>query len=309
MLMIMFATATASAQPMSYYAMRNNARFLTDRMAYTLGLSAALIDDLYLINYDYICGVNDYLDDVAMGYRYDDYMEVLYARDYALRRLLSERQWALLMTYDYFYRPISFVNHRWSFGIYAHDRRPNHFYYGVPRRFNDYHGGHFFGGMRPGPHYDGRPGGHPTNPHVGRAGDINRPGGMAPGNRPGDNNHARPNGTPNARPNAGMEGRPNINANPNVNGRPNGTPNARPNAGMEGRPNIINANPNSNARPNAVPRTNTNVAPNRPSMPTRSSSTMSGSRPSMPSSSMGNRSGGSRAGAGNAGGGRPMGRR
>ena len=67
-MMIMLTSLAASAQPMSVYAMRNNARFLTDRMAYTLGLSAALIDDLYYINYDYICGVNDYLDAVALGY-------------------------------------------------------------------------------------------------------------------------------------------------------------------------------------------------------------------------------------------------
>ena len=301
MLMIIFTTAAASAQPMSYIAMRNNARFLTDRMAYTLGLSAALIDDLYLINYDYICGVNEYLDDVALGYRYDDYMEVVYARDYALRRLLNEAQWARLMAYDYFYRPISFVNHRWSFGIYAYDRRPNHFYYGVPRRFNDYRGGHFFGGMRPGPHYDGRPGGHPANPRVGRAGDINRPGGNnngRPNGGPNPNVNARPNTAPNARPNVGQENLPNVNA------RPNTVPNARPNVGQENRPNV-NARPNTapNARPNIAPRTNTNVAPNRPSMSTRSSSTMSGSRPSMPSSTMaGGRSGGSRGGGSMAGG-------
>ena len=147
-MMIMLTSLAASAQPMSVYAMRNNARFLTDRMAYTLGISAALLDDLYYINYDYICGVNDYLDAVALGYRYDDYMEIVYARDYALRRLLSERQWALLMTYDYFYRPIAFNNHRWSFSIYLHDRRMDHFFYAPPRRFNDYRGGTFFGGMR-----------------------------------------------------------------------------------------------------------------------------------------------------------------
>lgn len=192
-MMIMLTSLAASAQPMSVYAMRNNARFLTDRMAYTLGLSAALIDDLYYINYDYICGVNDYLDAVALGYRYDDYMEIVYARDYALRRLLTERQWALLMTYDYFYRPIAFNNHRWSFGIYLHDRRMDHFFYAPPRRFNDYRGGTVFGGMRrvdvpgmrpgqPGP--DMRPG----QPGPGlNNGPINgRPGDRLDNNRPND---------------------------------------------------------------------------------------------------------------------------
>ncbi|MBO5750587.1 MAG: hypothetical protein J6R36_06550, partial [Bacteroidaceae bacterium] len=50
-LALVVGTMTATAHPMSYSAMRNNARFLTDRMAYTLGLSTALLDDLYYINY------------------------------------------------------------------------------------------------------------------------------------------------------------------------------------------------------------------------------------------------------------------
>lgn len=149
-LMLMVVSSTLSAQPMSVYSMRSNARFLTDRMAYTLGLSTAILDDLYCINYDYICGVNDYLDQVALGYRYDDYMTVVFARDYALRRLLTERQWALLMTYDYFYRPITFADHRWHFSIYAHDHRMDHFFFNPPRRFNEYRGGAFFVGMRAG---------------------------------------------------------------------------------------------------------------------------------------------------------------
>lgn len=191
-MMIMLTSLAASAQPMSVYAMRNNARFLTDRMAYTLGLSAALIDDLYYINYDYICGVNDYLDAVALGYRYDDYMEIVYARDYALRRLLTERQWALLMTYDYFYRPIAFNNHRWSFSIYLHDRRMDHFFYAPPRRFDDYRGGTIFGGMRrvdvPGmrPGQPGAPMPGGPMPNGARPGDV-RPGNVVgPNNRPGD---------------------------------------------------------------------------------------------------------------------------
>ncbi|MCR4613897.1 MAG: hypothetical protein K5778_07835 [Bacteroidaceae bacterium] len=167
-------TMTMQAQPMSYYAMRENARFLTDRMAYTLGIATSLLDDLYMINYDYICGVNDYLDDVAYGYHYDDYMAVLYARDAALRRLLTPYQWSRLIALDYFYRPISFVNRRWSFSIYAYDPYRTHFYYGVPHRYDHYRGGHFFRGMAPagghmGPH--GGPGyhigGQPNRPQHG----------------------------------------------------------------------------------------------------------------------------------------------
>ena len=132
---IFFVTLAANAQPMSYDAMRMNARFLTDRMAYKLGLGAEILDDLYYINYDYICGVNDYLDDVALGLRYDDYYAVLAARDLALQALLTPLQWSRLMAIDYFYRPISFYGNRWRFGIYAYDHY-NYWYFGNPWGWN-----------------------------------------------------------------------------------------------------------------------------------------------------------------------------
>lgn len=198
-LALVVGTMTATAHPMSYSAMRNNARFLTDRMAYTLGLSTALLDDLYYINYDYICGVNDYLDDVALGYYYDDYMEVLRRRDYALQRLLTSAQWAALMTYDYFYRPISFVDRAWRFALYAFDHRPNYYYYRVPRHFNSYRGGHHFHGMRP-VHRPSRP--HSNRPSF----RLERPGGN--GSHVGRPGNGGTNGRPNGTPNVGGSNRP-----------------------------------------------------------------------------------------------------
>lgn len=222
---------TATAHPMSYSAMRNNARFLTDRMAYTLGLSTALLDDLYYINYDYICGVNDYLDDVALGYYYDDYMAVVRERDYALQRLLTPAQWAMLLTYDYFYRPISFVDRAWRFALYAFDHRPNYYYYRVPRHFNSYRGGHHFHGMRPSVHRPSRP--HSNRPsfrierHGANGGNVGRPGNSGGGsNRPNGNRVDRPgngggtSGRPSGTPNVGGNERP---SNGNTNSvRPDG---------------------------------------------------------------------------------------
>lgn len=313
-MMIMLTSVAATAQPMNPYAIRSNARFLTDRMAYTLGLSAAILDDLYCINYDYIYGVNDYLDDVALGYRYDDYMAVVYARDYALRRLLTERQWALLMTYDYFYRPISFINHRWSFGIYLHDRHFDHFYYNAPRRFNDYRGGHFFGGMRPGGGVNPGPGGRPGD--RGPAGNVNP-------------NVNRTNPTAGRNFHVG-EANANTNVNVNVNVDPNANRTARnANAGTNTRTSIANpvaaeartasraasvnartnANVSANARVNAAPRTMSSTRSNvsvptrsaNVSVPTRSASSSmgrsAGSFSSAPSRSSGSM-GGSRSSAG-----------
>lgn len=187
-ILLFVCSIIVNAQPMSYNAMRDNARFLTDRMAYTLGVTSAIvIDDLYRINYDYICGVNNYLDDVALGYRYNDYMAVMYERDRALQSLLGANIWARLITFDYFYRPIVFADRRWSFGIYAHDSHRNRFYCRAPRPFNDYRGGHFFAGMRPANHPPYRISSAPNRPtfHIGNR-DNRQPSNMSisrPGNR------------------------------------------------------------------------------------------------------------------------------
>lgn len=180
--MMLLVSTSAVAQPMSYDAMRNNARFLTDRMAYTLGISSlAIIDDLYRINFDYIYGINDYLDDIALGYRYDDYLAICAERDYALQMLLGNAIWSRLMGYDYFYRPVFFHNHRWHFGIYDYFDR-GHWYYSAPRYYHEYRGGHFFGRMQPnrgigvrGPGMSGYRGG-PERPNSYRGGHDNRGG-------------------------------------------------------------------------------------------------------------------------------------
>ena len=174
-----------NAQPMSYAVMRDHARFLTDRMAFTLGLRADIIDLVYMINYDYIYGVNEYLDDMAYGYSYAEYDDILYHRDLALRRLFTAAQWARYMSYDYFYRPIVFANNGWRFSIYAYDTRHTYFHYAMPRYYHEYRGGRYFHPMRPAhrPHIvhpaPGRP--HNNGVYGGRRNDMPRGGaGHAP---------------------------------------------------------------------------------------------------------------------------------
>lgn len=244
--MMMMVSTAMIAQPMNYNAIRNNARFLTDRMAYTLGITnPILIDDIYRINFDYIYGVNEYLDDVALGYRYDDYMMICEERDYALRMLLGDVLWSRIIGYDYFYRPIMFENRRWRFGIYLHDWDRAHFYFSAPRYYDGgYRGGHFFGGMRPhrgiadrgpgmanwgprGDYHGGTPnrGGHPggmghdatpnrggyqggMNNHGGMNNGVGHPGGMNNGGmNPGGNRGDINRDTPN---NAGTPNRGNF---------------------------------------------------------------------------------------------------
>lgn len=262
---LLIGTMTMNAQRMSYEAMSSNARFLTDRMAYTLGIrDPFIIDDIYRINYDYIYGVNNYLDEVALGYYYEDYNSILLARDYALRNLLGDLLWNRLIGYSYFHRPIVFANRGWHFSIYDYDHHgPHHFFYSAPRPFGSrYAGGHFFHGMAP-------RGGHPGGAMIGggRRGDFHddhyRPqGNMNMNNRPNGNmnmNNGRPNGNMNNnRPNGNMNmnnGRPQGNTIINVNNN-----NSRPNVGDMGggRPNG-NMNISGNDRPQDRPQGNINV--------------------------------------------------
>lgn len=203
--MMLTMANVVNAQPMSYAVMRDHARFLTDRMAFTLGLRADIIDLVYMINYDYIYGVNEYLDDMAYGYSYAEYDDILYHRDLALRRLLTAAQWARYMSYDYFYRPIVFANNGWRFSIYAYDTRHTYFHYAMPRYYHEYRGGRYFHPMRPAhrPHIvhpaPGRP--HNNGVYGGRRNDMPRGGaGHAPrgndnfrgghqGGSQGGNNH------------------------------------------------------------------------------------------------------------------------
>ena len=271
---------TVNAQSMSIEAMRSNARFLTDRMAYTLGISDPyMIDEIYRINYDYIWGVNEYLDDVALGFYYDDYMAVVAARDIALRNLLGTRLWNRVINYSYFYRPIVFANYGWRFSIYDYDRYGvNRFYYHAPRPLVTYTGGHFFRPMAPrrdrmapplparnmGPRGNMAPRGGAPAPNGAYRGAAPRPGranDMAP----------RPNGNVNTNVNVNRNVNVNTNTNVNVN-----RPETRPNTNMNvNRPNVntnVNVNrPNTNTNVNVnhpAPNMNTNVNMNRPEVRT-----------------------------------------
>ena len=319
---------TVNAQSMSIAAMRSNARFLTDRMAYTLGISDPfVIDEIYRINYDYIWGVNEYLDDVALGYYYDDYMAVVAARDIALRNLLGTRLWNRVINYTYFYRPIVFANRGWRFSIYDYDRYGvNRYYYRAPRPLVTYTGGHFFRGMSPRrdrmappPHNvpRGDMGPVPNNgayrgavPRTGRVND------MAPRMNSNVNRPAAPNTNVNRNMNTNTNTNTNVNVNVNrnVNVNTNGSidanrhemrTNVNANAGNTMR---SGSNVNSSSRFNGATRSTTTTAPTLPSrgssnIGTRSSAGASMGTRSSAGASMGTRGGGGAVG-GRTGGGR-----
>ena len=65
-----WAAGTTAMAGISGGKIRRDARFLTDKMAYELGLSTRQYNDAYEINYDFIYSVRNVADYVARGYEW-----------------------------------------------------------------------------------------------------------------------------------------------------------------------------------------------------------------------------------------------
>ena len=144
LVILMLAVSIPSMGAMSISKMRENARFLTDRMAYELHLSQMQYDDVYEVNYDFINSVRYIMDDVVRGYGYavDRYYDYLDYRNEDLRWILSSSQYHLFMRVDYFYRPIYTTHNNWLFRIYDIYHDVKHFYFGKPHHYKTYNGCH-----------------------------------------------------------------------------------------------------------------------------------------------------------------------
>jgi hypothetical protein len=128
-----------SANAMPYEQARNEALFLTDKMAYELNLSDEQYEAAYEINLDYLMGVSTY-DDV-----YGVYLE---RRNLDLSYILFSWQWDTFVAASYFYRPLYWSDGFWHFGVYARYPRRDYFYFGRPHFYATYRGAHSW-------HYNG----------------------------------------------------------------------------------------------------------------------------------------------------------
>ena len=131
-LMVMLTT-TLSASAMSYEQARNEALFLTDKMAYELNLTDAQYEAAYEINVDYLMGVTSYND------VYGPYWE---RRNLDMSYILYQWQWDAFVAATYFYRPLYWSAGHWHFGIYARYTVRDYFYFGRPHFYATYRGGH-----------------------------------------------------------------------------------------------------------------------------------------------------------------------
>lgn len=120
------------AMALSITRSREEARFLTDKMAYELDLTDDQIQDIYEINYDYFRSLGS-IDGFYESYYNTRYTNIGY--------VLYNWQWDLFCARDYFLRPAYVYRGAWAFGIYRHYHR-THFYYGYPANYRYYQGIH-----------------------------------------------------------------------------------------------------------------------------------------------------------------------
>lgn len=122
-----------AASAMSYSQAREQALFLTDKMAYELNLTDDQYEAAYEINLDYLLSVNSY-DEL-----YGDYWRW---RNIDFSYVLLDWQYRMFCEAAYFYRPLYFSAGVWHFAIYARYPHRDYFYFNRPTVYVSYRGGH-----------------------------------------------------------------------------------------------------------------------------------------------------------------------
>lgn len=157
-LVAMVTMTVTSASAMSYEQARQQALFLTDKMAYELNLTDDQYEAAYETNLDYLMSVNTVDDLYGVYWR---------QRNLDLSYILLDWQYRSFLNATYFYRPLYWNAGYWHFGIYARYPHRNYYFFGRPHFYTSYCGGHSWrmnGGRSwyDGRHFGGpRPGGQP----------------------------------------------------------------------------------------------------------------------------------------------------
>ena len=137
MMMVMTISARSamplgsSKNAMSSNAAKNEALFLSDKMAYELNLTAAQYEAVYEINLDYLMSLNGHAD--VFGIWWD-------RRNADLRYVLTPWQYDKYVSLNHFYRPVTWHAGSWTFEVYSRYDR-GRFYNDRPSVFVTYRGG------------------------------------------------------------------------------------------------------------------------------------------------------------------------
>lgn len=118
---------------MSYEQARQQALFLTDKMAYELNLNEAQYEAAYEVNLDYLMGITTPDDLYGVYWR---------QRNLDLSYILLDWQYSTFCAAAYFYRPLYWNAGYWRFRIYARYPHRDYFYFGHPTFVTVYRGGH-----------------------------------------------------------------------------------------------------------------------------------------------------------------------
>ena len=257
---------TLTLKAMPYEMAREEAMYLTDKMAYELNLNQRQYEYAYEINLDYLMGLDRAEDayGILLRFRNDD-----------LRHILYDWQWNIFAHVDYFLHPVSWRYGHWYYPIYTHYAR-NYYYYSRPAVYHNYRGTHSHAYHDRGYYSDRRPrwdGGFRGNDkgHVapGRGhGETQfggtRPGGIIPGGHPnmgGMNQGNRPDMNQGNRPNMGdmnQGNRPNMGATNQNTQQPNMGGN-RGNTGLSSQRGNATATPSRGHAETGVSRGNANM--------------------------------------------------
>jgi hypothetical protein len=131
--LVALITMTVQASAMSYQQAREQALFLTDKMAYELNLTDEQYEAAYEINLDYLMSINNY-DDLYGAYWRQRNLDLSY--------ILLDWQYNAYCAASYFYRPLYWRDNYWHFGVYARYPHRDYFFFSRPVVYVDYHGGH-----------------------------------------------------------------------------------------------------------------------------------------------------------------------
>ena len=147
-LMAVLAAMSVAASAMSFTQAREEALFLSDKMAYELNLTLEQYEAVYEINLDYLLSIGVKGD--IRGIYWD-------RRDIDLRYVLDVYQYARYKASNYFYRPVYWKNSHFVFRIYERYASRNVFYHNRPNGYISYRGGY---NKNPYSHYSDKPQAH-----------------------------------------------------------------------------------------------------------------------------------------------------
>ena len=133
MIMVTLLAIATTTKAMTYAQAREQALFLTDKMAYELNLTEEQYEAAYEINFDYLMQISGTGNVYAAPWR---------QRNIDLSYILYDWQYAAYEAASYFFRPVFWNDGYWHFSIYSHYPHRTHFYFSRPAAYVSYRGTH-----------------------------------------------------------------------------------------------------------------------------------------------------------------------